>query len=184
MDNMEEEIWKDIPGFDGKYRVYNTGKITSTVKGLETILKVSPLSINARGQIRYPQITIGFEGHRETYKMHRLVAILFVPNPENKPEVNHKDGNKSNHHSSNLEWNTHAENVQHAYDTGLLKSYLIGHKPINSHPIIAIKDTAISEFQDYGSCSRTLNIDFRTFKKHIDTNIPYRGFLFFSPCAQ
>lgn len=49
---------------------------------------------------------------------HRAVALTFIPNPDNKPEVNHKDMDRSNNHMSNLEWVTHAENVQHAYDNG------------------------------------------------------------------
>lgn len=49
---------------------------------------------------------------------HRAVALTFIPNPHNKPEVNHKDMDRSNNHISNLEWVTHAENVQHAYDNG------------------------------------------------------------------
>ncbi len=55
------------------------------------------------------------------YRAHRIIAETFIPNPENKPEVNHIDGNKSNNDISNLEWVTPSENNQHAYDTGLAK---------------------------------------------------------------
>lgn len=71
----------------------------------------------------YPCITLrNDEGKRKTFKVHRLLAELFIPNPDNKPEVNHKDGDKCNNELSNLEWVTHSENIQHAWDTGLLKS--------------------------------------------------------------
>jgi hypothetical protein len=56
---------------------------------------------------------------RKYFLIHRLVAQTFIPNPENKPEVNHKDGNKHNCYYKNLEWVTPSENKQHAFDTGL-----------------------------------------------------------------
>ena len=59
---------------------------------------------------------------RKTYKVHRLVAKTFIPNPERKPTVNHKDGNKLNNHVENLEWMTRSEQVQHAWDNGLIKN--------------------------------------------------------------
>lgn len=59
--------------------------------------------------------------NEKLYRMHQLVAIAFLPNPEDKPHVNHKDGNRSNNHIDNLEWCTRSENMQHAYDTGLNK---------------------------------------------------------------
>ena len=62
------------------------------------------------------------KGKRKTFKTHRLVAELFVPNFYDKPEVNHKNGLKIDNHYSNLEWVTHAENIKHAWDTGLLSS--------------------------------------------------------------
>ena len=63
-------------------------------------------------------------GKRSTQRVHRLVAIEFVPNPEGKPEVNHKDGNKYNNVATNLEWVTKKENCRHAWDNGLAKPSL------------------------------------------------------------
>jgi hypothetical protein len=66
--------------------------------------------------------------------VHRLVALAFIPNPENKPSVNHKDGNKLNNNVDNLEWMTQQENVQHAWDTGLNES----HRLSISKPVIDV----------------------------------------------
>jgi len=63
----------------------------------------------------YPSVSI----NRKTYRVHRLVAGTWLPNPENKPCVNHIDGNKKNNKVSNLEWCTHKENMKHAIETGL-----------------------------------------------------------------
>lgn len=79
---------------------------------------IQPLHKNSDG---YSCCTLRLKnGSRKTFKVHRMVAEKFVPNPEDKPEVNHKDGNKENNCDWNLEWVTHSENIQHAWNTGLI----------------------------------------------------------------
>lgn len=106
---IENEIWKDIRGFDGDYQISNYGRVKSLKKGKTLIL--SP--ILGRTQDYY---TIGLNknGEKKHYSVNRLVAEAFVPNPNNYPEVNHIDENTKNNHADNLEWVTHSQNVKHS----------------------------------------------------------------------
>lgn len=74
--------------------------------------------------------------HSKWYKVHRLVALMFIPNPDNKPTVNHKDGNKQNNHVTNLEWATNTEQMQHANRLGIMKPVYEKLRQINSRPLI------------------------------------------------
>jgi hypothetical protein len=108
---MEE--WKDIEGYEGLYQVSNHGRVKSFKYGKEKILKGS---ITTKG---YLQVYLHKDNKIKRFNGHRLIAIHFIPNPDNKPQVNHIDGNKLNNNISNLEWNTQSENLNHAFDTGL-----------------------------------------------------------------
>jgi len=120
-----QEIWKDIEDFEGKYQVSNFGRVKSLKRKIseswkgnkaETII-LNPL----KGDRRYLQVSLWSNGKDHKRYIHRLVAKAFIPNPENKPQVNHKDGDKCNNAVNNLEWNTRSENVKHAISTGLNK---------------------------------------------------------------
>lgn len=111
-----KELWKDIPGYDGFYKVSNKGRIKSLPR------RFSPRSLiltHAHNDTGYPIAAISYNRVMKTFTIHRLVAAAFVDNPNGYNEVNHKDGNKKNNHSANLEWCTRSENVKHAFDTGL-----------------------------------------------------------------
>lgn len=115
-----EELWKEIAGFDG-YEVSNYGRVRHTyyVKTKNTT-KVRYLN-GYNNWIKYRLVSLRNNSQTTTYRIHRLVAESFIPNPYNKLEINHIDGNKANNHVSNLEWVTHLENMQHALKTGLWK---------------------------------------------------------------
>lgn len=102
------EIIEEIPGYVGLYQVTNLGSVYRNGKRLKSF-------INGK----YTKVNLYKDGVMTQHTVHRLVATAFIPNPDNKKEVNHKDGNKTNNHVSNLEWVTSSENRQHAYDTGL-----------------------------------------------------------------
>lgn len=113
-----EEIWKNVVGYEGLYMVSNFGEIISIKRNV--VLKPS---INHKG---YCHVVLSKQGGRKTLRVHRLVAQAFIPNLENKPQVNHIDCDKQNNSVINLEWVTNGENQLHAWSNGLQKD-VTGH---------------------------------------------------------
>jgi hypothetical protein len=98
------------------YQVFNTGKVRSFNKNRELNLHT-----NGKG---YLSVSL-WDGQRSVRKyIHRLVAEIFIPNPNNYLEVNHIDGDKTNNHYQNLEWCTRQQNVRHAYESGLYDNFM------------------------------------------------------------
>ncbi len=121
----KEEIWKDIEGFEGYYQVSNFGRVKSlerevitswSYKGTQR-LKERILKLSMKP---YPRGNLVKDGKCTNFRVHRLVAKAFIPNPNNLPEVNHIDCNKQNNHVSNLEWCDRKYNSQHAVKNGRL----------------------------------------------------------------
>lgn len=108
---LPKQYWKDIPGYEGKYQVSNTGKVRSLnyqgTKGKVVRLK---LYNNNHG---YMMIELNKNGKKKKYSVHRLVALAFIPNPNNYPIINHKDENKTNNTVWNLEWCTPKYNINY-----------------------------------------------------------------------
>ena len=105
-------IWKNIPNYEGLYMVSDDGKIKGLKSGKE--LKYS-YTYNG-----YRKVKLYCDSQGKTFMVHRLVASAFIPNVQNKPQVNHIDGNKENNAVENLEWVTQSENLSHAVKTGLI----------------------------------------------------------------
>ena len=125
-------MWKEIPGTDGLYFANEEGQIKSAprMRKLNTRGRISSYlrsgrilkqAINSNG---YPCVTIKYlDGSQKVVPTHRLVAMTFIPNPDNKPQINHIDGNKRNNNLHNLEWCSPSENLKHAFRLGLNKGY-------------------------------------------------------------
>ncbi len=110
-----EELWKDVVGYEDSYQISILGKLKRSYKTKpEKIIK--PI----KGHLGYMCYTLSKNAKLKTYRIHRLVALHFIPNPNNLPEVNHKDGNKENYSVENLEWCTRSQNMKHGHSLGLI----------------------------------------------------------------
>lgn len=114
-----EEIWKDIPGYEGLYKVSSFGNVFSL--RCNRCLKQHPVN---GGYLLVPLSS----DKRKLWLVHRLVAIAFIPNPDNLPEVNHKDENTTNNCVKNLEWCTRKYNAH--YGTALQRMAATNSKPV------------------------------------------------------
>ena len=115
---FENEKW--IEGLEGRYAVNTEGEVLSYIN--KRLVLAGGLGMNNdRTKRTYRTFTYKTSGKQQNLYFHKCVAIAFIPNPENKPFVNHRDGNKQNNKVSNLEWVTASENSQHAWSTGLMQ---------------------------------------------------------------
>lgn len=132
-----DEIWKDIPGYEGRYQASTFGNIRSLPD--KSIL--SQLSYETSGGKYYKRCC--FDSGR--FLVHRLVALTFIPNPKNKPHVDHIDFNEQNNRVENLRWVTAKENTAHSIEDGriYIKSGMIGEK----HPRSKFTDTEVREMK-------------------------------------
>lgn len=115
-----EEIWKDIPSYEGKYQISNFGNVKSLNYSRKNYSKLLKLK-NHKDGYKIVGLSNGKGKGKSFFSVHRLVAQAFIPNPDNKATVNHIDGNKANNHISNLEWATPQENMIHSFKIGLRK---------------------------------------------------------------
>ena len=123
MKELEEE-WRDILGYEGRYQISNFGNVKTLTREVieprRTYIRKGKILNKYKDKEGYYKVKL-YNGDA-TFKsepVHRLVGKLFIPNPNNYPQINHIDGNPSNNFVDNLEWCNNSMNTKHAYDTGL-----------------------------------------------------------------
>lgn len=110
-----QEIWKDVKGYEGLYKISNLGNVLSLNFNHSNYSKcLKPFDNDG-----YLRVAFNCNNQYKRFLVHRLVAEAFIPNPENKPFINHIDGNKRNNNIDNLEWVSASENTRHAIRIGL-----------------------------------------------------------------
>lgn len=118
-------VWKDINGYENIYEISSSGLVRSKDRicvdsiGRKRFRKGMILSPDV-AQNGYYRVTLAWKGKKKQVYVHRLLANHFIPNVDDLPQVNHKDGDKLNNNLDNLEWVTHKENTVHAYKNGLI----------------------------------------------------------------
>lgn len=145
-----KEVWKDIEGYEGLYQVSNLGRVKRVTTG--RILK------SGKDKKGYLKVVLCKNNIKSAKTIHRLVAQAFIPNNENKPEVNHIDENKTNNMVSNLEWMTAKENSNHGTRNERVAKAV---SKTLSIPIIAI-NLKTGEYTDFCSakeCARQLGLN-------------------------
>lgn len=151
------EIWEDISGFEGVYQVSSLGRVRS----LDRIEKWAGFTRSRKGRILKPSIdkygypTVVLKSVRFT--VHRLVALTFLKNTSNLPQVNHKNGIKTDNRPGNLEFCSASHNVQHSWESGLCNRQT-GKLHHHSRPVVAIKDVAILEFDCIRECADYIGV--------------------------
>jgi hypothetical protein len=117
---MDQEIWKDIEGFDGRYQISTFGRVRNAEENRLLKLQKQPKDRDKTKRDPnqyYVLVCLCMNGKETTARVHRLVAKAFIPNPNNYPEVNHLDRIKHNNHVSNLEWSNPHEQTSHRFIT-------------------------------------------------------------------
>lgn len=177
---MAKEIWKDIDGYGGAYQVSNQGNVfvrESYVQAWGGAQRKKPHILkcadNGNG---YRYVTISVNRKRKNHYVHVLVAKAFIPNPENKEEVNHINGNKSDNKMENLEWCTRKENLMHASRAGLLRT---GSNNPQSRPVYNSSGEKL--YDSVKIAARALKMNYGTLKDALRKNVWYRGMTYTAP---
>lgn len=163
---MVNEFWKDIQGYEGLYQVSTCGRVKSLPRvkqGKHNLLGVKTEYLKSGGLLKqsndkngYKLLALSKDGAMKFFRVHRLVAETFVPNPGEKPIAHHIDGCVSNNNAENLQWVTDRENLYASDVFGQLAA--IYGKKINQYDL---KGNIVAEYPSMQECSRRLGLDVR-----------------------
>lgn len=156
--------WKDIVGYENEYQINQFGEIR-TLKDSPKLKKYDVLKPQISKSNGYVYQMLYKNGKEKLLRVHRLVAMAFLPNPNNLPQVNHKDGNKQNNSVDNLEWCEQSDNMKHAYKNGLQipsenqRKAIINTNKLKQKKVCQIKDgEIINTFSGISEASRQTKI--------------------------
>lgn len=156
--------WKDIVGYENEYQINQFGEIR-TLKNSPKLKKYDVLKPQISKRNGYVYQMLYKNGKEKLLRVHRLVAMAFLPNPNNLPQVNHKDGNKQNNSVDNLEWCEQSDNMKHAYKNGLQtpsenqRKAIINTNKLKQKKVCQIKDgEVINTFSGISEASRQTKI--------------------------
>jgi hypothetical protein len=180
---MENEIWKAIEGFEGLYEISNMGRVKSLARVAHRP-KVGPLPVKEKIRCTplntsgYPSIFLSKDGVTTQFRIHRLVAQAFIPNPDNLPQVNHLNNVKTDNRAENLEWITLLGNVYHAVELygskwGSHHNHNTGIEHHGAQPILIISpDGSKMYFQTVKEAARELGLKRTTVNARITGQCP------------
>lgn len=160
--------WKPISGYEGIYMISDQGQVkslkreTETKRGVKRVVYEKILSPKDTGGYQF--VALNKDGKRKDFYIHRLVASVFLDNPNNYNIVNHKDGNPKNNNLDNLEWSNHRQNVIHAYEIGLNSNKGGSHK----NAVSIIDKELMKEFSTIKEWAEGRNIAYSTARNIIN----------------
>ena len=164
--DLEGEVWKDAVGWETSYEVSNLGRVRSKER-LRSGKAQSVCTVSCRikktylDQDGYERVSLYYNNQSQLLGVHRLVAQTFLPNPENLPQVNHKNGNKSDNRVVNLEWISQNRNIAHSIESGL-------RDPGFRYTISRLEDG--KQFVSAAELAREIDIEYRTLCRMLKDN--------------